>query len=80
MYIQALAIQRKLLGEEHLDIAQSLNNLGVLYNFQGKYSQAELLLIQALDICQRQLGVSHPNTITISKSLANLRDRLNSQQ
>ncbi|MEH2367891.1 tetratricopeptide repeat protein, partial [Nostoc sp.] len=76
LYIQALALRRKLLGEEHPDVASSLNNLALLYDSQGRYSEAEPLYIQALDIFEQRLGVDHPNTITIRNNLADLRDRL----
>ncbi|AFY41701.1 tetratricopeptide repeat protein [Nostoc sp. PCC 7107] len=78
--IQALALRRKVLGEEHPDVAQSLNNLAALYRDQGRYSEAEPLYIQALDIFERRLGANHPNTVAVRKSLADLRDRPNSQQ
>ncbi|WP_146034064.1 tetratricopeptide repeat protein, partial [Nostoc cycadae] len=39
---------RKVLGEEHPSVANSLNNLALLYNSQGRYSEAEPLYIQAL--------------------------------
>ncbi|MEH2179958.1 tetratricopeptide repeat protein, partial [Nostoc sp.] len=76
LYIQALALRRKLLGEEHPDVAVSLNNLAGLYNSQGRYSEAEPLYIQALDIFERRLGANHPNTMTVRENLAYLRDRL----
>ncbi|MBH8573082.1 tetratricopeptide repeat protein [Nostocaceae cyanobacterium CENA369] len=80
LHIQALELRRKLLGEEHPDVAQSLNGLAGLYNFQGRYSEAEPLFIQALDIFEQRLGINHPNTVTVRKNLADLGDRLNSQQ
>lgn len=55
------------------DVAQSLNNLAGLYNFQGRYSQAEPLYIQVLDICERQLGVNHPDTVNVRNGLTYLR-------
>ncbi|MEH2086381.1 tetratricopeptide repeat protein, partial [Nostoc sp.] len=76
LYIQALALRRKLLGEEHPSVASSLNNLAGLYRSQGRYSEAEPLYIQALDICEQRLGVDHPNTVTVRRNLAYLRDRL----
>jgi Tetratricopeptide repeat len=69
-------VAKKRLGEEHPDVAQSLNNLALLYNSQGRYSQAEPLLIQALYILEQRLGVNHPNTVSCRESLAYLRDRL----
>ncbi|MBC1281098.1 tetratricopeptide repeat protein, partial [Nostoc sp. UCD121] len=53
-----------------------LNNLALLYNSQGRYSEAEPLYIQALEIAELSLGVNHPNTITFRENLAILRDRL----
>ncbi|MBC1299537.1 tetratricopeptide repeat protein, partial [Nostoc sp. UCD122] len=76
LYIQALALWRKLLGKEHPSVATSLNNLALLYNSQGRYSEAEPLYIQALEIAELSLGVNHPNTITFRENLAILRDRL----
>ncbi|MEH2111484.1 tetratricopeptide repeat protein, partial [Nostoc sp.] len=70
----------QLLGEEHPDVAASLNNLALLYNSQGRYSEAETLYIQALDLCERQLGRNHPNTVTVRENLADLRDRPSSNQ
>ncbi|WP_242051426.1 tetratricopeptide repeat protein [Nostoc sp. FACHB-280] len=49
-------------------------------NSQGIYGEAENLLKQALDIYERSLGVNHPRTVTCREDLADLRDRLNSQQ
>ncbi|WP_375471124.1 tetratricopeptide repeat protein, partial [uncultured Nostoc sp.] len=73
LYIQALALRRKLLGEEHPDIAQSLNNLAKLYYLQGRYIEAEPFYLQALEIFERRLGADHPNTVTVRKNLADLR-------
>ncbi|MDZ8187923.1 MAG: tetratricopeptide repeat protein, partial [Nostoc sp. ChiSLP02] len=67
-------------GEEHPDVALSLNNLAALYYSQGRYSEAEPLYIQALDIFEQRLGANHPNTITVRQNLAYLRDRLSSEQ
>ncbi|MBD2297543.1 tetratricopeptide repeat protein [Nostoc sp. FACHB-190] len=80
LYIKALALRRKLLGKEHSNVASSLNNLGLLYKSQGRYSEAEPLFIQALDILERGLGENNSNTITVRKNLAELRDRLPSEQ
>lgn len=60
-------------GEEHPDVATSLNNLASLYKSQGGCSEAEPLYIQALDILERRLGVNHPNTLACRKNLADLR-------
>src|SRR5262245_8386054 len=38
---QALAVAEKAVGPNHLAVAQSLNNLALLYETQGQYAQAE---------------------------------------
>jgi tetratricopeptide (TPR) repeat protein len=78
LYQQALEMRRRLLGEEHPDVATSLNNLAGLYESQGRYSEAEPLYQQALEIYERQLGVNHPYTVTCRKNFENLRLAMNS--
>ena len=50
LYLQALAIRKEVLGENHPDYANSLNSLAILYDNQRKYDKAEILYIQALNI------------------------------
>lgn len=52
--------QADTLGDEHPDVAQSLNNLALLYDNQGRYGDAEPLYLQ--DIAEQLLGEEHPNT------------------
>jgi len=60
--LQSLDIRKRQLGDDHPDVASSLNNLAVLYESQGKYLEAEDLAQQALVIYQNRLGNEHPNT------------------
>ena len=60
------------LGPDHPDTAESLNNLAILYFYQGKYEQAEPLYQRALAIYEQQLGALHPNTATSLNNLAAL--------
>src|SRR5262245_52967064 len=39
---RALAIREKALGASHVDVAQTLNNLALVYRDQGKYGEAEV--------------------------------------
>jgi tetratricopeptide (TPR) repeat protein len=41
-----------------------------LYESQGRYSEAEPLFLQALEICRSQLGNDHPSTATSLNNLA----------
>ncbi|MFN6566954.1 tetratricopeptide repeat protein [Dendronalium sp. ChiSLP03b] len=70
--IQALALRRKLLGEEHLSVATSLNNLALLYYSQGRYSEAEPLFIQALALRRKLLGEEDPSVADSLNNLAGL--------
>ncbi|HYW21436.1 MAG TPA: tetratricopeptide repeat protein [Nodularia sp. (in: cyanobacteria)] len=76
LYLQALELYKRLLGDNHPSIATSLNNLANLYSDQGRYDQAETLYLQALEFCQQVLGVGHPTTVTVRKNLAHLRANL----
>jgi tetratricopeptide (TPR) repeat protein len=52
------------------DVVNSLSRLAGLYYDQGRYSDAEPLLIRALAINEQQLGANHPDTATSLYNLA----------
>ena len=56
----------------HPETASSLNNLGVLYDMQKKYSEAEALLQRALTIRKARLGETHPDTATTLRNLGSV--------
>ncbi len=70
LYRQALAIRRKVLGEQHLATAESLNNLAANLYAQGKYIDAELLFRRALAISRKLQGEQHPDYATRLSNLA----------
>jgi len=45
----------------HPIVAISLNNLAILYRAQGADARAEPLLVRALDITEKKLGLMHPD-------------------
>ncbi len=55
-------------------MATSLNNLAGLYDNQGRYSEAEPLLQEALAMSKRVLGDEHPDVATSLNNLALLYD------
>jgi tetratricopeptide (TPR) repeat protein len=73
---QCREVTRRRLGEEHPDVATSLNNLAELYKFQGKYEEAEPLFLQALELRKRLLEENHPD---VAHSLNNLAELYRSQ-
>ncbi len=76
LFVQALELCQRLLGEDHPHVASSLNNLALLYKSQGRYTEAELLQMQALELWQRLLGEDHPD---VASSLNNLALLYNAQ-
>ncbi|MFM6248613.1 MAG: tetratricopeptide repeat protein, partial [Dolichospermum sp.] len=61
---KCLTVSEKRLGENHPDVANSLNNLAALYYNQGRYTEAEPLYIRARSIREQQLGENHPDVAT----------------
>jgi len=59
MFRQALAIQTRLFGNEHAEVASSLVNLGVTLMDQDKLAEAEALERQALAMRCKLLGNEH---------------------
>lgn len=73
---QALAIRRKVLGEEHPDIAFSYNNVAYVLDALGQHKEAEREHRKALALLRKTLGEEHPGT---AKSYDNLAANLNDQ-
>ncbi|GCL54469.1 hypothetical protein NIES3806_18110 [Microcystis aeruginosa NIES-3806] len=67
---QCVEVTRCRLGDNHPDVATSLNNLAALYNSQGRYKEAEPLYLEALDLLKRLLGENHLDVATSSNNLA----------
>ena len=74
LYKEALAIRKKVYGDEHPDVAGSLNNLAWLLRDQDSASdEAKRLGKQALEISRKVLGPDHPKTIAYRNAWACLR-------
>jgi serine/threonine protein kinase len=73
---RALALGRRALGPEHVRVAQSLNDLGVLHREQGDLAKAEPLLRESLAMRQRLLGPADKDVAVTHVELARaLEDR-----
>ncbi|HZT78191.1 MAG TPA: serine/threonine-protein kinase [Vicinamibacterales bacterium] len=73
---QALAIGRRTFGPNHVRVAQSLNDLGVLQRQLGHPDRAEPLLVESLAMRRRLLGDRHADVAVTLVELARvLRDR-----
>ena len=62
----------RVLGREHPNTLNSVNNLAVLLFHKGDYAGAEPLLRRALEAKERVLGPEHPDTQTSANNLATL--------
>ncbi|MBE9129626.1 tetratricopeptide repeat protein [Coleofasciculus sp. LEGE 07092] len=71
-FVQCLAIAKAALGEDHLDVSTSLNNLAGLYYCQERYREAQSLYQQALDLRKRLLGAHHIDVATSLNNLASV--------
>ena len=66
---RVLAIQRRVLGAEHLDTLQSMNNLAEDLRGLGDLATACSLNEETLDTRRRVLGPEHPNTLESMEQL-----------
>ncbi len=67
-----LFFRQAALGNKHLHYAIDLDTRALLYESQGRYSEAEPLFRQALDITKEQLGPDHPSVASRLNNLAAL--------
>ena len=66
---KALAIRKKTLGEEHTDVAESHNNLGVVYSHLAEYNKAEEHYEKALFIWKKIYGEEHAHVASSYNNL-----------
>lgn len=69
---RALAIQESVLGQDHPDVAATVNNLAELYLAKNDYTRAEPLLLRALAIREKMFGTDHSDVASSLSSLAEL--------
>jgi tetratricopeptide (TPR) repeat protein len=70
LHKRALAIDEKILGASHPDLAGSLHNVANVYLSQGTYADAEGLYKRALAIWEKALGTGHPDVASTLNNLA----------
>ncbi|ODS33390.1 MAG: hypothetical protein SCARUB_01499 [Candidatus Scalindua rubra] len=67
-----MAINEKVHGPDHPDVARSLNRLARLYESRRKYDEAQPLYNRALAIREKALGSDHPDVAEPLENLARL--------
>jgi tetratricopeptide (TPR) repeat protein len=80
MYEEIRQVLEAKLGSEHPDVANSLNNLALLYSNMGSYEKALPLYQRALDIRENVLGPEHPSVATTLNNLALLYSNMGSYE
>jgi tetratricopeptide (TPR) repeat protein len=73
---EALALRRKVLGEEHPNTVQSYNYVALNLDDQGKYAEAAEGYARALAIRRKVLGEEHPD---MAQSYNNVASNLHAQ-
>jgi len=71
LFEDALVIRRRVLGNEHVDVAASLSNLARAYHQGGQHAEAIRLYRSALAIQKPALGSAHVLTLESTFWLAN---------
>ncbi|HEY4366539.1 MAG TPA: serine/threonine-protein kinase [Steroidobacteraceae bacterium] len=69
---EALAIDRRMLGEDHPQYIRHLHHLASVMWDRGDLRQAEDLYRQSIDLSKRVLGAIHPETIDAMSSMGTL--------
>lgn len=73
LHRDALAMMRRIHGDQHLLVAQTLHNLAGALDSGGRYDESEPLYQEALAIELSLLGENHSRVVLTRASLANLR-------
>lgn len=73
---RSLELRNKSVGPEHPSTAESLNNLGALYEVLGDYPAAKGYYVRALKIKERVLGRKNPSTALGLNNLGALFERM----
>jgi CHAT domain-containing protein/Tfp pilus assembly protein PilF len=69
---QVIALKEKMLGPDHVDVAESLTNFGVISFFLGDFKSARDSWERGLAIRETALGADHPDVAQLLNNLANL--------
>ena len=70
LFRRALEARERVLGPEHPDTLNSVNNLASLLLRKGDYAGADPLVRRALEARERVLGPEHPDTLSSVDNLA----------
>lgn len=66
-YLKALLRERKIFGEPHPVVADTLNRLGGVYDSLKKSEKAEQFYRQSLEMREKLYGEEHPDVVSSLK-------------
>ena len=69
MYRQALEVKIEVLGAEHIDVANTQNNIGLLLQAQGNLPEALKMYEKAFKTCVAVLGPEHLQVVNSCSTL-----------
>ena len=75
--MEALVLLKKLLRDEHLDVATSLNNVGYTFGELGKHEEALKYLKKAFAMLQTLCHPDHPTLKVFSKNIEDIKEKAN---
>ena len=75
LFEDCLEKRKRILGDDHPDTLDSINNLALLLKAQGEYDRALPLYEDCLEKRKRILGDDHPHTLYSIQNLARLLKR-----
>jgi tetratricopeptide (TPR) repeat protein len=64
-----MKVRKTILGGEHSDTLDGVAMVGLAYNLNGRWDDAEKLFVQVMETSKTKLGVDYPSTLM---SMANL--------
>ncbi len=70
---RAVSLKKVLYGEDHLEVASSLFNLGVIRAMSDRYAESEAVFQTIYEIRASQLPLGHPETLTALNALGNVK-------
>lgn len=67
-----MKIEKQIFGVPHYIVANTLNQIGAVYDEQKNYELAEQYYRQSLEMSRQLLGQEHPSVATSMNNLASL--------
>ncbi len=72
LYLRSLALKEQIFGPNHLEVAVTLNNLGLYYKTLGRLPEARTAYMRSLPIMEKELGGSDTQVGDLLYNLAQL--------